>query len=75
MGLKSAGRASVVQGSKVRSRRRVYLPELDGDQADFVAAACDHGRHSNCFSLRCACQCHRRCLPVGDDHRCKKVGA
>ena len=74
MGLKSAGRASVAQGRKVRSRRRVVLPELDGDPAVFVAAGCKHGKHSNCFSLRCICECHKRCVPQGEYRWKRKAG-
>lgn len=68
------GRASLPQGRKVTKPKRVYLPELDDDGVKRVSAACKTTRHSNCYSLRCTCECHNRCLPVGDNHLCKKVG-
>jgi hypothetical protein len=73
MALKGLGRASLAQGRKITKPRHVYLPELDGDGAGRVSAACKTTRHSNCYSLRCTCECHNQCLPVGDDYRCKKV--
>jgi hypothetical protein len=75
MALKRLGRSSLAQGRKVRSGRRVYLPELDGEKSEFISATCKTPRHSNCSSLRCICECHNQCLPVGDDYRCKKVGS
>ena len=68
---RARGRASVAQGRKVRARRRVVLPELDGDPSEFVTAACGNNHHGTCFSLRCTCDCHKRCMPMGDDHRCR----
>ena len=72
---RARGRASVMQGRKMRASRRVYLLELDGDQSEFISAMCKTPQHSHCFSLRCTCECHKRCMPVGDDRRCKKVVA
>ena len=70
-------RAAVVQARRLSRKKRVVLPTVGEAETGFISAACDpgHSRHFACFSLRCTCECHRRCVPKGDDHRCKKVGS
>lgn len=67
---RARGRASLAQGGRPR---KVVLPALKQD--GFKSAACGKGKCGNCWSLRCSCGCHKRCMPVGDDHRCMKGGS
>ena len=71
-----SGRGSAMLERRIRARRSM-LP-ADGE-VGFISACCKLGQHrrgcTQCASLKCTCECHNRCLPIGDDQRCKKVGA